>query len=96
MCLFTFFADLGKFETIVYNISNSGKLVEKYNGVVDLEVAYDPQGISCRITCTGKFPFNTKRTLSFNANTPHHIQRTDNRNGNNCKIVNVVQQHKGR
>lgn len=63
MRLFYFcLTDLGKFETIVYNISNSGKLVEKYNGVVDLEVAYDPQGISCKITCTGKKEFNFKQT----------------------------------
>lgn len=51
---FVFVTDFGKFETIVYNVSASGKLVEKYNGVVDLEIAYDPQGISCKISCTGK------------------------------------------
>lgn len=42
-----------KFQTIVYNVNDESKLVERYNGPVDLTLAYDPQGLSCKFT-TGK------------------------------------------
>lgn len=44
-----------KVQTIVYNVDNESKLVERYNGPVDLTLSYDPQGLSCKFTTGNSF-----------------------------------------
>lgn len=53
-----------KFQTIVYNVDTESKLVERYNGPVDLTLSYDPQGLSCKFT-TGKQGFGLERSDAY-------------------------------
>ncbi|XP_063703470.1 histone-arginine methyltransferase CARMER-like isoform X2 [Culicoides brevitarsis] len=62
-----------KFQTIVYNVNPESKLVERYNGPVDLTLSYDPQGLSCKFTTETRVDDNKSTFITENSNNDIHI-----------------------
>lgn len=65
-----------KFQTIVYNVDTESKLVEKYNGPVDLTLSYEPQGLSCKFTTETRLDDNKSTFITEHRGNDNNVHVT--------------------